>query len=212
MKQVIARRTLNSENHQKLDQRSLELQGIAMDEEYDVFVLGTGLKECILSGLLSVDGLEVLHMDRNDYYGGGSSSLNLTQGFYETLKYGLEDDTVDFIGHALALQIDDSYLDQPAMDFVQRTKLYAESLAHCQGGSPYIYPLYGLGELPQAFARLNAVYGGTYMLNKPQCKSYDATTHFETTVKDMIAMYYKITGKALNLSVDLSAASATAEE
>ena len=31
-----------------------------MDEEYDVIVLGTGLKECILSGLLSVDGLKVL--------------------------------------------------------------------------------------------------------------------------------------------------------
>ena len=30
-----------------------------MDEEYDVIVLGTGLKECILSGLLSVDGLKV---------------------------------------------------------------------------------------------------------------------------------------------------------
>lgn len=28
-------------------------------------------------------------------------------------------------------------------------KLYAESLARFQGGSPYIYPLYGLGELPQ---------------------------------------------------------------
>ena len=30
-----------------------------MDEEYDAIVLGTGLKECILSGLLSVDGLKV---------------------------------------------------------------------------------------------------------------------------------------------------------
>ena len=35
------------------------------------------------------------------------------------------------------------------------------------GKSPYLYPLYGLGELPQGFARLSAIYGGTYMLNKP---------------------------------------------
>ena len=35
------------------------------------------------------------------------------------------------------------------------------------GKSPYIYPLYGLGELPQAFARLSAIHGGTYMLDKP---------------------------------------------
>jgi len=30
-----------------------------------------------------------------------------------------------------------------------------------------LYPLYGLGELPQGFARLSAIYGGTYMLDKP---------------------------------------------
>ncbi|KAJ0987759.1 hypothetical protein J5N97_006115 [Dioscorea zingiberensis] len=275
-----------------------------MDEEYDVIVLGTGLKECILSGLLSVDGLKVLHMDRNDYYGGESTSLNLNQlwkrlrgddkppenlgaskeynvdmipkfmmangtlvrvlirtnvtkylnfkavdgsfvynkgkiykvpandvealkstlmGLFEKRrarkffiyvqdyeeddpkshegldlnkitarelisKYGLEDDTVDFLGHALALHRDDNYLDEPAMDTVKRMKLYAESLARFQGGSPYIYPLYGLGELPQGFARLSAVYGGTYMLNKPECKvefdkdgkAYGVTSEGET--------------------------------
>lgn len=49
-----------------------------MDEEYDVIVCGTGLKECILSGLLSVAGKKVLHVDRNNYYGGESASLNIT--------------------------------------------------------------------------------------------------------------------------------------
>jgi Rab GDP dissociation inhibitor len=44
--------------------------------------------------------------------------------------------------------------------------LYSESLAR-YGTSPYLYPLYGLGELPQGFARLSAIYGGTYMLDKP---------------------------------------------
>ena len=33
--------------------------GVAMDQEYDAIVLGTGLKECILSGLLSVAGKKV---------------------------------------------------------------------------------------------------------------------------------------------------------
>ncbi|KAL0392400.1 UNVERIFIED_CONTAM: Guanosine nucleotide diphosphate dissociation inhibitor 2 [Sesamum radiatum] len=166
-------------------------------------------------------------MDRNDYYGGESTSLNLIQLWkrfrgsdkppaqlgasrdynvdmipkyimangelvrvlihtdvtkylyfkavdgsfvYNKGKYGLDDNTVDFIGHALALHRDDRYLDEPALDTVKRMKLYAESLLRFAGGSPYIYPLYGLGELPQAFARLSAVYGGTYMLNKPECK------------------------------------------
>ena len=38
-----------------------------MDEEYDCIVLGTGLTECIMSGMLSVSGKKVLHMDRNKY-------------------------------------------------------------------------------------------------------------------------------------------------
>jgi len=49
-----------------------------MNEEYDVIVLGTGLKECILSGLLSVKGKKVLHLDRNSYYGADTASLNIT--------------------------------------------------------------------------------------------------------------------------------------
>ncbi len=32
-----------------------------------------------MSGLLSVEGKKVLHMDRNDYYGADCASLNLTQ-------------------------------------------------------------------------------------------------------------------------------------
>ncbi len=57
---------------------------------YDVIVLGTGLTECILSGLLSVEGKKVLHMDRNDYYGGESASLNLTQvcGWFQSFLIG----------------------------------------------------------------------------------------------------------------------------
>ncbi|KAF9244560.1 rab GDP-dissociation inhibitor [Melanogaster broomeanus] len=252
-----------------------------MDEEYDVIVLGTGLTECILSGLLSVEGKKVLHMDRNDYYGGDSASLNLTQlyrkfrpdqspptelgrdrdyavdlipkfiiasgelttilvhtdvtrylefkqiagsfvyrdgriskvpstemeavrsplmglfekrrakKFFEFLqgwndldpathqgidldrdsmktvyeKFGLEPGTQDFIGHAMALYLDDDYITKPARPTYDRIILYTSSMAR-YGKSPYIYPQYGLGELPQSFARLSAIYGGTYMLDK----------------------------------------------
>ncbi|KAJ4002460.1 rab GTPase activator [Lentinula boryana] len=252
-----------------------------MDEEYDVIVLGTGLTECILSGLLSKEGKKVLHMDRNDYYGGDSASLNLTQlyrkfrpgqeppaelgrdrdyavdlipkfiiasgeltqilvhtdvtrylefkqiagsfvyrdgkiskvpstemeavrsplmglfekrrakKFFEFLqnwkdedpsthqginldkdsmktvyeKFGLEPGTQDFIGHAMALYLDDDYITKPARPSYDRIVLYTSSMAR-YGKSPYIYPLYGLGELPQSFARLSAIYGGTYMLDK----------------------------------------------
>jgi len=51
---------------------------INMNETYDVIVLGTGLKECVLSGLLATKGKKVLHLDRNEYYGGETASLNLS--------------------------------------------------------------------------------------------------------------------------------------
>ncbi|KAG8224876.1 hypothetical protein J437_LFUL006470 [Ladona fulva] len=253
-----------------------------MDEEYDAIVLGTGLKECILSGMLSVSGKKVLHIDRNKYYGGESASITpleelFTQfglpapdesygrgrewnvdlipkflmangqlvkllihtgvtrylefksvegsyvykggkiskvpvderealasdlmGMFEKRrfknflvyvqdfkeddpktwkdidpqtttmgqvyeKFGLDRNTQDFTGHALALYRDDDYLKHNALQTIRRIKLYSDSLAR-YGKSPYLYPMYGLGELPQGFARLSAIYGGTYMLDKP---------------------------------------------
>jgi len=258
-------------------------------KEYDVIVLGTGLTECILSGVLSVKGKKVLHIDRNDHYGGEASSVNLEtlfkkygnfaegtepwkqygrpndwnidlvpkflmssgeltnilvstdvtrylefkqvagsyvqqgsgskvtvakvpsdasealrsplMGIFEKRrmksfiewvgqfdpkdsathkglnmstctmrevydKFSLETTTKDFVGHAMALYHTDTYLDAKggAPDAIERIRLYGNSVAR-YGKSPYIYPLYGLGELPQGFARLSAIYGGTYMLN-----------------------------------------------
>uniref|UniRef100_A0A8D3EEG3 Rab GDP dissociation inhibitor n=1 Tax=Scophthalmus maximus TaxID=52904 RepID=A0A8D3EEG3_SCOMX len=74
-------------------------------------------------------------------------------------KFDLGQDVIDFTGHALALYRTDE-------NKCCNAGLYSESLAR-YGKSPYLYPLYGLGELPQGFARLSAIYGGTYMLNKP---------------------------------------------
>lgn len=47
-----------------------------------------------------------------------------------------------------------SYLDEPCSETIRRIKLYTESLTR-HNASPYIYPVYGLGELPQGFARLH---------------------------------------------------------
>ncbi|CAH8519244.1 unnamed protein product [Schistosoma rodhaini] len=258
-----------------------------MDDEYDVVVLGTGLKECILSSLMSMEGKKVLHIDKNSYYGGDITSVNIdslfqhfnvetdiskyhrakdwnvdliskflmangklvqilvhtgvtrylefrsVEGSYvyhsgsvykvpcnesEALSTKLMDlfekrrfrkllvwmmnidvdnpstwnyvypppmdikkdtishafnsfninkETQNFIGHAICLFQDDSYKESvPAIEVISRMQLYSQSVCRF-GKSPYLYPLYGLGELPQAFARLCAVYGGTYMLNKP---------------------------------------------
>lgn len=94
--------------------------------------------------------------------------MNLSQTTMKQVydKYGLEATTRDFIGHSMALYTTDDYIESKGMarDAVERIRLYVNSMAR-YGKSPYIYPLYGLGELPQGFARLSAIYGGTYMLN-----------------------------------------------
>ena len=63
-------------------------------------------------------------------------------------NFDLDSNTADFTGHALALYRDDEYLKQPYLETIKRIKLYSESVAKF-GNSPYLYPLYGLGELPQ---------------------------------------------------------------
>ncbi|XP_030634219.1 rab GDP dissociation inhibitor alpha-like [Chanos chanos] len=58
-------------------------QGSGAAQEYDVIVLGTGLKECILSGIMSVSGKRVLHIDSNPYYGGESASISPLEELYK---------------------------------------------------------------------------------------------------------------------------------
>lgn len=263
------------------------------DGEYDVCVLGTGFTECLLSGLLSVKGMKVMVVDRNNYYGGESASLNLTNlfkkfnngeapppEFFQSLAgpYGVAKDrdynidlipkfimahgnlvkillhtkttryldfkaidgsfvyksgkvhkvpcssmeavksglmtifekrnfrnfllymydydpavpstwkgrdlkvmsaqelysafnltpgTMNFIGHAMALFLNDSYLQEPAIHLIEAVQLYANSLTAFENApSPYLYPVYGLGGLPEAFSRLAAINGGVFMLNR----------------------------------------------
>merc|ERR1712060_503214 len=81
-------------------------------------------------------------------------------------KFGLQESTIDFVGHAIALQPNDEYLHQACGPTIHKCKLYIESWMQ-YGGSPFIYPIYGLGGLPEGFSRLAAINRGTYMLHKP---------------------------------------------
>ncbi|RZS16944.1 hypothetical protein BHM03_00049028 [Ensete ventricosum] len=83
----------------------------------------------------------------------------------------------------------------------------------------------------QAFARLSAVYGGTYMLNKPECKvSSNSWWYIHRDNRGIVARYHFCKGllisisiefeqvltpfisrQTVDLSVDLSAASAAEE-
>jgi len=95
----------------------------------------------------------------------------------------LDPSTQDVIGHALCLYTSYDWQERKAVETINRTKLYIDSLRH-YGKSPYLYPIYGLGDLPQGFARLSAIYGGTYMLSKPiQGFTYDGQMGRVTGVK-----------------------------
>ena len=80
-------------------------------------------------------------------------------------KYDLEDNTIDFIGHAVALNTNDNYLNEPAIFTIRKIQLYMSSVG-LYGESPFIYPVYGLGGIPEGFSRLCAIQGGTFMLNQ----------------------------------------------
>ncbi|XP_036595699.1 rab GDP dissociation inhibitor beta-like [Trichosurus vulpecula] len=47
-----------------------------LNKDYDVIILGTGLKECVLGSLLASLGKKVLHVDRSARHGGESASLS----------------------------------------------------------------------------------------------------------------------------------------
>ncbi|XP_023225282.1 rab proteins geranylgeranyltransferase component A-like [Centruroides sculpturatus] len=46
---------------------------------YDIVVIGTGMPECIIAAAAARIGKTVLHLDRNDYYGGDWASFNFDQ-------------------------------------------------------------------------------------------------------------------------------------
>ena len=54
---------------------------------------------------------------------------NLTNMAQVYEKFGLDKNTADFTGHALALHRDDDYLAKPCADTIRRIKLYSDSLA-----------------------------------------------------------------------------------
>ena len=79
-------------------------------------------------------------------------------------SFGLQENTVDFIGHAVALYTTEDFLAMPTIDVLRKIKLYMDSAGRFSD-SPFIYPHYGLAGIPEGFARKCAVNGGVFMLN-----------------------------------------------
>lgn len=66
-----------------------------------------------------------------------------------------------FIIHAIAMVKPET----PTLQGLKATQSFLQSLGR-YGNTPFIWPLYGAGELPQAFCRMCAVFGGLYCLRR----------------------------------------------
>ncbi|XP_061862846.1 rab proteins geranylgeranyltransferase component A 1 isoform X3 [Colius striatus] len=75
-----------------------------------------------------------------------------------------------FILHSIAMV---SETDCSTLEGLQTTKKFLQCLGR-YGNTPFLFPLYGQGEIPQCFCRLCAVFGGIYCLrHSVQCLVVD---------------------------------------
>uniref|UniRef100_A0A8D2QIG7 Rab proteins geranylgeranyltransferase component A n=1 Tax=Zonotrichia albicollis TaxID=44394 RepID=A0A8D2QIG7_ZONAL len=65
-----------------------------------------------------------------------------------------------FILHSIAMVAE---TDSSTLEGLQATKKFLQCLGR-YGNTPFLFPLYGQGEIPQCFCRLCAVFGGIYCL------------------------------------------------
>lgn len=71
-----------------------------------------------------------------------------------------------FILHSIAMTSESSC---STLDGLKATKTFLQCLGRF-GNTPFLFPLYGQGEIPQCFCRMSAVFGGIYCLrHKVQC-------------------------------------------
>ena len=66
-----------------------------------------------------------------------------------------------FVIHAITMVKPET----PTVQGLKATQSFLQSLGR-YGNTPFIWPLYGAGELPQAFCRMCAVFGGLYCLRR----------------------------------------------
>ncbi|XP_044538749.1 rab proteins geranylgeranyltransferase component A 1 [Gracilinanus agilis] len=75
-----------------------------------------------------------------------------------------------FVLHSIAMVSETS---TNTLDGLRETRNFLQCLGR-YGNTPFLFPLYGQGEMPQCFCRMCAVFGGTYCLNHAiQCLVVD---------------------------------------
>ncbi|VEN53356.1 unnamed protein product [Callosobruchus maculatus] len=100
---------------------------------------------------------------------------------------------IHYVLYAISLS-DDGTL---CKEGIKNTKRFLGSLGRF-GKTPFLFSMYGSGEMPQAFCRLSAVFGGIYALGQP----VKGLTLSENKFKSLLVNDQKIEGKHLILNME----------
>uniref|UniRef100_A0A8C6NNA1 RAE1/2 domain-containing protein n=1 Tax=Nothobranchius furzeri TaxID=105023 RepID=A0A8C6NNA1_NOTFU len=85
----------------------------------------------------------------------------------------LGDNLQHFLLHSIAMASPDT----PTGEGLASTRHFLRCLGR-YGNTPFLFPVYGLGEIPQCFCRMSAVFGGVYCLrHSVQCLIVDKDTN-----------------------------------
>ena len=96
------------------------------------------------------------------------------QPFWEFLQTKkLTENLQHFVLHSIAMVTKETCTE----DGLKATQHFLRCLGR-YGNTPFLFPLYGLGEIPQCFCRMSAVFGGIYCLrHSVQCLVVDKETN-----------------------------------
>lgn len=81
------------------------------------------------------------------------------------LEFLRENHLTEKLIHYILIAIAMSDERTPFRDGIERTKKFLTSIGR-YGNTPFLFPMYGCGEIPQCFCRLCAVFGGIYCLHR----------------------------------------------
>lgn len=112
--------------------------------------------------------------------------------FIDLLKQQrLTDNLIHYILHSMCM----GNCETTFIEGIERIKTYLTSIGR-YGNTPFLFPMYGCGEIPQCFCRLCAVFGGIYCLGKP----IDDVKVIESNEEQVVSMKFgeqNITAKKL---------------
>ena len=97
-------------------------------------------------------------------------SYNINCPFKDLIeKFGLEENTIDFIGHAVALYTDNSFLEETAINILKKIKFYFGCLSPQNKNkffyTPFIYPIWGFQKFYKNYDRQCCLNDFNYINN-----------------------------------------------